>query len=152
MNVIVNFQGSVRLKSNNLWNKNNVKILLVIKKTIKSCKVEYFCVYFNSAEITYFVKQIKWIIFPSTHKYCTRRSFNQINLYSMILSANEQVSPVPSGSMFALVTIPFSTTIANLLQRTLPRTADRSSSRSRALVSWQPVSANMRTLPSAFWK
>ena len=65
-------------------------------------------------------------------------------------SAREQVNPVPSGSMLTLVAFPSSTRIEKRLHLTLPRTFDRSSSRSRALVKAPQVSANMRTFPLAF--
>ena len=51
----------------------------------------------------------------------------------------------PSGSMLTLATVPSSTSMENLLQRTLPRTAARSSWRSRALARSPQVSASIRT-------
>lgn len=64
--------------------------------------------------------------------------------YKTILLANEQDSPVSSGSTFNCSTLPFLINIEYLLER-MPPNADKLMSKPKAIVSSALGSANKRT-------
>ena len=132
-----------------LYCNSNIFIRYTRMCWAKSFYVAPICVIYTGLYISYFYWAWEGIV-VRFDLYCGKSAFNTA-YYSFSADAREHVRPVPSSSILTWDTLPSSVTKEKRLQRTFPSTgATLASSRSNALVKSPHVSANIRTLPSAF--